>query len=89
MSKPKLTPAQLATLRHLCGRDWRNTGPAYAAQYPWRGGWYWLTDDDQQVTRQVNSLLDAGLLEKRVEGSIPYAYATPAAHALLAEIDGK
>jgi len=82
----KLTPAQLRLLRHLCGRNWIGNGPAWADHVLFRGHWSWVTDDDENVTRPMKALLDKGLAYKTGDDGRK-AYATPAAHALLAQID--
>lgn len=83
--KTKLTEAQLRTLRHLCGLNWRNTGPAFAQCQKWRGALYWVLDNDTPCTRTIKALIDAGLAYCHDGGR--YAYVTQSGRELVAELD--
>ena len=83
MPNPKLTPAQLRVLRELCK-------PGARAHYMSGPDAYWfIAGTYKRATAQVMALIELGLLKKYGDDWKAKAHATPAAHALLAELAEK
>jgi hypothetical protein len=80
--KLKLTAAQLRVLRELCK-------PGKVAHRLGGGDPHWFLSGTTQRIPSAEDFIEFGLLTTRGERLRNNAYATPAAHALLAEIDGE
>jgi len=83
MPSPRLTPAQVRVLRELCK-------PGAKAHHSHGANLYWFISGTlEHATRQIDALRKHGLLERCGGYFNCNLVATPAAHALLAEIDAQ